>query len=297
MQAAVSRRNEVNAHESFFAGRAGMRDVGTAALAYRVFGAGPPLLLVHGWPLWGYTYRHLIPALAERFTCYAVDLPGAGETRWRPDHDFSFTGQAAALGRFVDGLQLSGAHVVAHDTGGTIVRALALAAGDRLGKLALVGTEIPGHRPPWIPLFQRLAALPGANLSFRTLLASPRFVRSPLGFGNCFSDRALLGGDFAAQFIAPLVASPARMEGQIRYLRGIDWALVDRLARDHARIRNPVLLVWGADDPTFPAARARAMVAQLADCRGFEAIPDAKLLVHEERPDAVASALLHFLAD
>ena len=270
-------------------------DVGSAEIAYRRCGSGPPVLFLHGWPLSGLTYRKLIPRLAARFTCFVLDLPGGGETRWRSDNDFSFQGQAQNLRRFVDGLGLSGFHVVAHDTGATIARALALIAGDRIGKLVLIGTEIPAHRPPWIPLFQRLASLPGANASFRLLMSSDTFLRSPLGFGNCFVDRQLIAGEFTRLFVRPLVESPARLDGQLRYLRGIDWALVDRLAVDHQRITNPVLLIWGEDDTIFPAQRARAMVAQFSDCRGFEIVPNAKLLVHEEQPQAVAEHVVRFL--
>lgn len=271
------------------------QDVGSAAIAYRRCGSGPPVLFLHGWPLSGLTYRKLVPQLAERFTCIVVDLPGGGETRWRSDNDFSFHGQAQNLRRFIDGLGLTGFHVVAHDTGATIARALALIAGDRIAKMVLIGTEIPGHRPPWIPLFQRLAALPGTRASFRLLMSSGSFLRSPLGFGNCFVDRRLIDGEFLQHFVRPLIESPVRLDGQLRYLRGIDWALVDRLAEEHRRITNPVLFIWGEHDTIFPPQRARAMVSQLADCRGFEVVPNAKLLVHEERPEAVAEHIRSFL--
>jgi pimeloyl-ACP methyl ester carboxylesterase len=284
-----------SASEAFLSAELRFCDVGTAEIAYRRFGQGPPLLLVHGWPLSGFTYRQILPALASRFTCYAVDLPGAGDTRWRADSDFGFRGQAQTLRRFVDGIGLRDFHVVAHDTGATITRALALIAGPRIGKLVLMGTEIPGHRPPWIPLFQRLAALPGALAAFRLLLSSSAFVRSPMGFGNCFVDRSLLAGDFTEHFIRPLRESRLRMDGQMRYLKGIDWALVDRLATDHRRINNPVLLVWGEQDTIFPVERARAMATQFADCRGFEVVPRAKLFVHEEQPAAVAAHIVRFL--
>jgi pimeloyl-ACP methyl ester carboxylesterase len=128
-------------------------------------------------------------------------------------------------------------------------------------------------------------------------MSSDRFIRSPLGFGNCFVDRDLLGGEFAAHFVRPLVESPVRLEGQMRYLAGIDWALVDQLAADHRRIANPVLLIWGELDSIFPVDRARAMASQLADCRGFHVIPDAKLFVHEERPEQVAGYVVPFLSD
>jgi len=278
--------------EAFLAAPLQHVDTGSASVAYRRFGSGPPLLLVHGWPLSGFTYRRLIPHLARQFTCYAVDLPGAGETRWSAQTDFSFAGQAETLRRLLDALHLDGCHVVAHDTGASIARALALLAGDRLGDLCLIGTEIPGHRPPWIPLFQRLAALPGAVPMFRLSLSSDWFVRSPLGFGNCFVDRGLLGGDFAEHIIRPLREVPARLDGQLRYLRGIDWQFVDGLATAHRSISNSVLLIWGAEDSIFPVERARSMVPQFAACRGLEVVPGAKLLVHEERPEAVAGHVL-----
>ncbi len=271
------------------------QDVGTAEIAYRTFGSGDPVLFVHGWPLSGFTYRKVLRYLAPRFSCHVVDLPGAGATRWRPSNDFTFSGHARQLLRFVDAIGLAPFHVVAHDTGGTIARALALLAPERVRKMTLIGTEIPGHRPPWISLFQRTLALPGADAVFALLLRSPWFIRSSMGFGNTVVDARLLGGEFEEQFIRPLRESKHRRDGQLRYLRGIEWDLVDRLADDHRRIQSPVLLVWGAEDTIFPVERARAMAGQFADCRGFHAVPDAKLLVHEERPREVADHVLAFL--
>src|SRR5262245_58614658 len=82
------------------------QDVGTAEIAYRKLGAGPPLLFIHGWPLSGFTFRHLLPRLSQSFTCIVPDSPGAGDTRSRGNHDFSFRGQAAAYARFVDRIGL-----------------------------------------------------------------------------------------------------------------------------------------------------------------------------------------------
>src|SRR5687768_925308 len=128
-------------------------DVGTAEIAYRRFGDGPPLVMIHGWPLSGFTYRHVIPRLARSFTCYAPDSPGAGDSRWRPDHDFPFHGQAQAYARFVDKLGLDRFALLAHDTGATIARELALIVGRRAERLVMINTEIPNHRPPWIQTF------------------------------------------------------------------------------------------------------------------------------------------------
>jgi haloalkane dehalogenase len=270
-------------------------DVGGTRVAHRRLGRGDALVLLHGWPLSGLTWRKVLPALAARFECHAFDLPGAGDTVWGDATDFRFAGQAETLRAAIARLGLASYSLLAHDTGATIARALALRDAPKVRRALLIGTEIPGHRPPWIPLYQQVTRLPGRALAFRSLLRSRAFLRSGLGFGGCFVDRALIDGEFRELFVRPLVASARRMEGQIRYLQGIDWALVDALARDHARITAPTLLVWGAEDTVFPVERARPMQRQFGDCRGFEVVAGARLLVHEEKPAEVARLALDFL--
>jgi haloalkane dehalogenase len=268
-------------------------DVGTAAIAYTETGSGPPVLLIHGWPLDGRTWRKL--TLPGRRLIMA-DSPGAGATTYTDAHEFRFRGQAEAYARFVDGLGLDRFDIVAHDTGATIARELALIVGARVKRLAMINTEIPGHRPPWIQTYQKITALPGAAASMQLLLRSRTYLRSSAGFGGAFCDLSLLDNEFHDFFIAPLVRDRARLAGQIRYLRGIDWEVVDSLATRHKDIAAETLFVWGEDDPTFPLSLAKAMVGQLAHCRGIEVIPRAKLLVHEERPDEVSAKLRSFLS-
>ena len=267
----------------------------TARVAYRRFGSGPALVLVHGFPLSGFTWRKVLPALAERHTCYVPDVPGMGDTEWTDATDFGFPGQGRTLKAFVDALGLERFSVLAQDTGGTFARYLALEDPTRVEKLMLVNTEMPGHRPPWIPLYQFLMGLPGTLAVFGLLLRSDLYLRSSMGFGGCFVDMRNIEGDFHAQVVAPLQRSPLRMDGMRRYLRGAVWGPVDALAREHARLPMPVLLIWGADDPTFPVALARDMVRQFPNARIAE-IPGAKLLVHEEKPAEVARLVLDFLA-
>lgn len=266
-----------------------------ATLAWRKFGQGPALILVHGWPLHGFTWRHVLPELSRHFTCYVVDLAGLGDSEWTGNTDFHFLAHARRLRQWVDHLQLQRYSLLAQDTGATIARCLALTDLKRVHKLALINTEMPGHRPPWIRLFQwQTRFVPGAAFFFRLLLRLRFFVRSGMGFGGCFCNLDLLDGEFCEQFISCYIHSAPRTAGMMRYLLGIPWDVVDALARRHAELHRPVLLVWGKDDPTFPIALAREMSQQFPDCRGVAAIPGAKLLPHEEQPGEVVHAVLDF---
>ena len=269
-------------------------DLGHCKLAYRMVGSGPPLLMVHGYPLSGLTFRHIAPGLADKFTCFIPDLPGLGETRWTEQTDFNFSAQAETLRAFVDSMGLSSYSIIAHDTGATIARRLSLIDASRVTKMVLIGTEIPEHRPPWIPFFQKIGD-PKKTGVFKFLMSKRWFRQSSAGFGGTFKDLSLIEGEFYDLFIAPVLASDRKISGGTRFLLGIDWALVDDLKRDHAKIKAPVLLVWGEEDTVFPVKEARAMAAQLGDCRGFVTVPGARLFVQEEKPEAVTKIARDFL--
>ena len=142
-------------------------------IAVRSFGSGPAVVFVHGFPVHGATWRWLLPDLAARFRCLVVDLPGLGDGGWTRATDFTFTGQARRLARLAERLGLERFGIVAHDTGGTVARHAALLTPERVDRIALINTEIPGHRPPWIPLYQRTALLPGAAACVPPPLAEP----------------------------------------------------------------------------------------------------------------------------
>ncbi len=283
------------ATQFFFDAPAQTIDTGTARLPYRRFGSGPALLLVHGFPLSGFTWRKILPELSKRHTCYALALPGMGESEWTSATDFSFPGQGRTLKAFVDRLGLDRYSVLAQDTGGTFARYLAIVDSARVEKLALINTEIPSHRPPWIPLYQFLMRSSVTPTVFKLLLRSDLFLRSPMGFGGCFNDMRNIEGDFREQVIEPLIRSPKRRDGMRDYLLGAKWEPVDALARDHARLPMPVRLIWGADDRTFPVDLAREMVPQFPNAQLVE-IDGGRLLVHEEKPAEVARAVVEFLS-
>lgn len=270
-------------------------DCGDAKLAWSEQGTGPALLLIHGWPMHAQTWRHLVPLLAPAHRVVLIDLAGLGRSRFGGTTDMSFEAHATRLQAFVDAHLPGEFGCLASDTGGTIARHLALRV-PRLTRLLLLNTEIPGHRPPWIRLFQALFGLPGAGLVFALMARSPLLMRSPMGFGGTLFDRRLIGGEFQRLFIAPLQSSAHCREGAMRYLRGIRWPTVDSLRLIHPRLRCRVLMVWGADDPTFPVAPARAMSGQFVPPARFVEIENARLLVHEEHPDRVAAEALRFFA-
>src|SRR3954465_13521751 len=118
-----------------------------------VAGDGPPLLLLHGFPETHVMWHAVAPALAERFTVVAADLPGYGGS-FRPPVTGDHAGHAkrALAGDLVAamrGLGHGSFALVGHDPGGRAAYRMALdppAAVLRLAVLDIVPTaEVWAH--------------------------------------------------------------------------------------------------------------------------------------------------------
>ena len=269
--------------------------VGDASVHWRRAGSGPPIVFFHGFPLSGATWDAVVHHLRDRFTCYAPDLIGLGRSDSTADDDYSSPGQARVFQALLSQLGVESYALVGNDTGGWIARELALIDGPRVSHLVLTNTEIPFHRPPWIPMYQALAHLPGCGAVFGQLLKSSAFRRSSLAFGGCFHDPTRIDSDFRARFVDPLIASDTRMDGAMRFLRRMNFSRLDEFKNLQRQLAMPTLFIWGADDPTFPEPRAREMVAQFPKVAGFHSVPNAKLFLYEEHPEEVARLIDRFL--
>jgi len=273
-----------------------LHEIEDASIALRVFGQGPALVFIHGYPVSGYTWRKLIPALATKFTCYVIDLPGLGNSRWQTNTDFSFTAQAHRLDKLFKKLNLNDFTIIAHDTGATIARLVALLQPEKVNKLVMFNTEIPDHRPPWVQFYQVLASAPLAHLMFRMCMSSSLFIRSPMGLGQFYSKPELFQTPgYIGPYIDPLVNNSHRLKGALGYLKGIEWKVVDDLRERHKEIPAEVLFLWGEEDTTFPVHLAEEMCEQFRSKPIFVRLASASLMPHEEQPDAILEHLLPFL--
>src|SRR5215204_6144535 len=68
--------------------------VASGRIAYFERGEGPVALFLHGVPINGYHWRHVIDRVQDRRRCIAIDLMGLGYTEIAPTQDVSFTAQA-----------------------------------------------------------------------------------------------------------------------------------------------------------------------------------------------------------
>jgi pimeloyl-ACP methyl ester carboxylesterase len=269
-------------------------DVGHSRLAYYRIGKGPDAVFVHGWPLSSATFRAIAPRIAEHFTCHFLDLPGTPNTESDPAAPMNLIEHAETLRRAVDELGLSQYALIAHDSGGGVARFLA-AEDTRVCALVSGNTEIPGHTPKLVAFYAAVTRIPGARATLRASMKLRSVRRSALGFGNFFADLRILDGDFHELLVEPLLGSARAFANQSRLIADLDFRVFDQLREVHARIRVPVLLIWGSADPFFPLAKARAMLNQFGGPVELRPIEGAKLLAHEDHPAEFVAHALPFL--
>lgn len=151
--------------------------------------AGPPLVLLHGWPSSGLLWREIIPALAGRFRVLAPDLPGHGQSDKPPHLVYDLECLRNFVLDFLDALGLDTVHLVAHDLGDMAALSLAVRNPERIDKLEVMNTS-PYPKWRWqlslvINLLKTLALTPLflnpfvfkqvlASVGYTTLLCSPR---------------------------------------------------------------------------------------------------------------------------
>ncbi|MEY4579015.1 MAG: hypothetical protein RL701_3718 [Pseudomonadota bacterium] len=292
-------------------------------------GQGPLVILCHGWPELGHSWRHQLRALAGAgFHAVAPDMRGYGQTDAPSDiaaysiHHLvgDVVGLVAALGE-------QKAYVVGHDWGSTVAWSAALMRPDVF--TAVVGMSVPARaRSAQAPLQAlRSAGMhdfywlyfqePGvAEAEFerdvedtmrRLMLAVKREHGLNVPAGGGFLDGTTspreLPAWFTQQDLAVFVGEFKRtgFRGGLNWYRNMDrnWELTAPFAG--ATIKQPSLFIAGTLDAVIRGPLGEAGLARLPQVatglRRQVLIEGAGHWVNEERADEVNAELIRFLQE
>jgi pimeloyl-ACP methyl ester carboxylesterase len=279
-------------------------EVGSGRIAYVEQGAGPATLFVHGVPLNGFHWRHVIDRVKHRRRCIAIDLMGLGYSEIGPSQDVSFTAQARMIAEVLDALGIETTDLVANDSGGAIAQIFAAHHPDRLTSLVLTNCDVHDNWPPpqVLPLMQHaragtLASVFGPTLE-RPDLARARYARgesAPLF--RSYADPSVLTDEVIRLYLAPLLSSPQRIDAFARYWLGFDNAQTTAIHDALKTLQVPTLIVWGLRDIFFEKKWAYWLKDTIPGARRVVEIEDARLFFPEDRPEQLAGAILQFWDD
>lgn len=261
-------------------------DAGSIGVHSVSVGAGPDVVLLHGFVQASWCWRDVLEPLAERFAVHAVCVPGFGWSDKPRRASYRLAAQARRLLAWFDQRGIDVASVIGCSLGGALALELALLQPARVGALVLVNPAGAGRYP-----MAALASL--QHEAFAPLLRLPG-VPAGLQLGLRVAAYAQLPIDahYMAHFMAPLRtdgAGAAALSVARRFnadLRALDQRLPE--------VAAPTLVVRGGRDRVIP----ERVVTRVA-----ERLPHARLLRYaeaahcpmEEEPARFAADVRDFL--
>src|SRR5688500_12861549 len=111
-------------------------------LTHRELGAGPPVLLLHGWPTSSFLWRNVMVPIAWRNRVIAPDLAGFGGSDKPVDATYDFELFEQTIDELLAALGVDRVALAVHDLGGPIGLHWAVNRPDRVTKLALLNTLV-----------------------------------------------------------------------------------------------------------------------------------------------------------
>jgi len=250
-----------------------------AATGGRTFDAGKPaMVFLHGAGMDHTVWQ--LPARSFAWHGHAVlapDLPGHGRSEGPVLG--SVAAMAAWTAHLLDAAGVRESALVGHSMGGAIALEAAAAMGERITRVALLGTAaaIPVHRD------LLAAAREQPNTAYRMMTAWSFGARAKMG-GNPAPGLWMTGAAMAlfARNAAGLLA--ADLDACNTWKTGAEAA---------RKLRCPCLVLLGANDIMTPTRTGRELAALIAGSRTVT-IEDCGHMMQAEAPDAVLDALLGF---
>lgn len=265
--------------------------VGEGTWHVQVMGQGPALLLLHGTGAGSFSWRDLMPRLAQHFRVYAPDLPGHVFTGRGVASALSLRGMSEALLALTQALQLTPKAIAGHSAGAAIAADMVL-RDPRLRDTALIGLN-----PAWLPLpglaswlFGPAAKLAALNPASAWLTA--KWAARPGVVAKALAQTGSRLEAPALRCYETVFAHAGHVHSVLGMMAAWDMAA---LAESLPRIQNPVLILVGEHDQTVPVDLARQALAVLPAAR-LQCQRGLGHLAHEERPQEAAEALLQFAA-
>ncbi|HWG07796.1 MAG TPA: alpha/beta hydrolase [Solirubrobacteraceae bacterium] len=275
-------------------------------------GAGPLVVLCHGFPELAYSWRHQVPALTDAgYRVLAPDMRGfGGSSAPEPVEAYDVVTLCRDMTGLLDELGEQDAVFVGHDWGANVAWWLAVLAPERVRAVAGLSVPFVPRAPAApIPIMRRHLGddfyivwfqEPGvadealARNVRRTLTTSRQWTADwALEDGSEPRRAAWLSEEELAVYVETFERTG--FTGGLNWYRNIDrnWELTEPFAE--RRVEQPAMFLTGELDPVSRFMPAEAMRGWVTDLRTEVVVPGAGHWVQQQAPSEVNAALLDFL--
>ena len=262
--------------------------VNATTIHYIRGGAGPTVILLHGFPEDWYEYRRIIPRLARQFTVMAVDLRGLGGSAVTTD-GYGAANMAEDVHQLAERLHLGHVYLVGHDIGGMVAYAFVRRYPETSRGAMIIDAPLPGIGPwdaikadpfAWHIMFHQTPDLPEQLLAGREAI-----------YFRYFLDRNTFNDADVARY-ARAYAAPEHLRAMLEIYRAFPANEKFNAAQQSA-IGVPLVLAPGENSPFEKLMPSMAAALQAHGCANVkvEVVKDSVHYVVDEQPEAVAELI------
>ena len=267
-------------------------------------GEGEPVILLHGEPTWGYLYRNFIPALSETNRVIVPDHMGFGKSETPQDREYTLRTHVGNLAALIDELDLQDITFVMQDWGGPMGSQYAVRNLERVKRLCVLNTIIPGARreppnAPVTPWFRWIGKHHEAGTLHETLghLGSNVLsVMKIIGFENS----AAVDDTWIRAYSAPFPDKESCIAGiefpLDAYLGRTRDFVLEEIGKVQELASKPAMMVEGMQDHAIDPERAIGMFRALYPNAPITVLPNAGHFCQEDAPEIIVPLIRQFLA-
>jgi len=255
-------------------------------------GAGSPVVMVHGNPIWSFAFRNIIKLLRNRCRCIAPDHLGFGLSD-KPLHwSYLPKDHAKNLETLLDKLDLEDITLVVGDWGGPIGLSYAIRNPKRVKNLVITNTWLWSVRNRLY--YQAFSRFMGGFVGKFLIQHRNFFARDIVRIA--FGDKSLLTPEIHNHYLMPFM-NPAERLGSFVFPREIlgssDWLQSLWNAREVLTGKR-MLLAWGMKDIAFKERELKEWMKAFPAARVVR-YPSCGHFVVEEKAYELTSEILSLL--
>ncbi|MEL6382882.1 MAG: alpha/beta fold hydrolase [Cyanobacteria bacterium J06626_18] len=249
----------------------------------------PPVVFLHGMVSQSYSWRQVMPAVAEQgLRAIAPDWIGHGFSSYPEKRDFAYTADAfvKALADFLEALSVERMHLVVQGFLGVYGVLYAVRNPQRIARLVIVNTPLSPE-----------VKLPGALSRMKLPLAGEMMTQDPL-----LVDRTLEGGgpyqvndEDLMVYRKPFLTTSAAGRALLGTLRGFKLSdTTTEIAKELKQWQAMTLLVWGTADPWISTTLAETWTATIPNAE-LSKLDQVGHYAQEDWAEKVAEVIVPFL--
>ncbi|MFU8803654.1 MAG: alpha/beta fold hydrolase [Bradymonadaceae bacterium] len=223
-----------------------------ARLRYVDVGAGPPVVLLHGFASSLDNWTDIIPRLEDNHRVLAMDLKGFGWSD-RPSGDYSPLAQARHVRELMDARGIERAAFVAHSWGASVALAFALEYPERVSRLVIYSGWVYEEQLPSTFIWARASGL--GEVLFGAFYRERPEDKLVLAF----HDKRHITQDFV-DHVERTLDRPGTTAAALAAVRGQRY--IDSESR-YKEMDKPTLLLWGREDAVARLTAGERLVSEL----------------------------------